>query len=380
MRVLITGGAGFIGQHTCNALVKAGHDVRILDVLDPQVHGAGAQFPESLRSVAECIHADVRSVSACMSSLTKVDAVIHLAARTGVGQSMYEIADYAETNVGGTAALLEAIVKSKASLKRLVLSSSRAVYGEGLYSCTNHGLFHPGPRDRDRLEKGDFCVHCPQCAQVVTAVPTPETCSTDPLSLYALTKLQQEHLCLWYANTFSAPVTILRYFNVYGSGQSLRNPYTGVVSIFYSLLRSNHVLSLYEDGLPIRDFVNVSDVAQANLKALTAEEPLTATYNIGSGRVSTIADVANALGCAIGVDPNVEYRGEYRVGDIFSCYADISKAEATLGYQANVSLNDGMKEFAAWAENEPSLDLYERTVNELSEHGLFGRSLNHQKS
>lgn len=378
MKVLITGGAGFIGQHTCHALVKAGHDVRILDVLDPQIHGPDAQFPESLRAVAECIRGDVRDTSLCMSSLAGADAVLHLAARTGVGQSMYDIADYAETNVSGTAALLEAIVKSRASIKRLVLSSSRAVYGEGLYSCSIHGLLHPSLRDRGPLETGDFQVRCPHCAQIITAVPTPETCPTDPLSLYALTKLQQEHLCLWQAKTFGTPVTVLRYFNVYGSGQSLRNPYTGVVSIFFSLLRGNRALSLYEDGLPIRDFVHVSDVVQANVKALATEDLPTDIYNIGSGHVSTIADVARSLGRAIGVEPQMEYRGEYRVGDIFACYADISKAEATLGYQMTMSLQDGMKEFAAWAEHQQSMDLYEKTVRELSEHGLFGRARSHR--
>ena len=374
MRVLITGGAGFIGTRTSALLDSAGHQVRVLDCLDPQIHGESAAFPASLPDSVETIRGDVCNLSDCMSALQDVDAVLHLAARTGVGQSMYDVADYFETNVRGTATLIEAIVKSKVRLKRLVLASSRAVYGEGLFKCEQHGVFHPDVRRKIDLEAGKFGVSCPACRQPALAIPTDENCDARPLSAYALTKKHQEDVVQWASQVFDIPLVVLRYFNVYGAGQSLKNPYTGVVSIFYSLLKAGRSLSLYEGGLPIRDFVHVSDVARANMLALGDAAAVGGAFNIGSGDRQSIEDISRSLGKAMGVKPELEYKGEFRVGDIFACYANLDRSADGLKYAPNINLAQGMDVFARWASTEESADLYDKTVSELKAHGLFGRA------
>ncbi|MCK6473479.1 MAG: NAD-dependent epimerase/dehydratase family protein [Planctomycetes bacterium] len=372
MKVLITGGAGFIGTHTTAALLAAGHEVRILDRLDPQIHGAGSRWPARLPKRAERMLGDVREPSDVARALEGIDAVCHFAAFTGVGQSMYDWASYVATNVGGTACLLEAIVKRGRPLRRFVLASSRAIYGEGAHACAAHGEVHPGPREREALERGDFEARCPSCGRAVKAVPTNEDLGAAPLSLYGHTKAQQEDLCRLAARTFGLPVTILRYFNVYGSGQSLKNPYTGIVSIFYSRLKAGQPIALYERGLPGRDFVHVADVARANVLALESEVPAGTAFNVGSGRELTVRGLAESLAVAAGLPVRFEDRGEFRVGDIRSCFADAARARALLGFRAEVSLEGGLREFALWARGEPSADLYQRSVEELQRHGLLG--------
>lgn len=374
MKVLITGGAGFIGSHTCDALVKAGHQVRILDCLDPQVHGPQADIPGYLPQSIEFMFGDLRFMTDCLSALDGIEAVLHLAARTGVGQSMYDIHDYVETNVKGTATLLEAIVKSKTQVKRFVLASSRAIYGEGLYRCKEHGKCHPVTRSRQKVAQGCYEILCSICGSEMQPIPTPEDCPPSPQSVYAWTKVHQENYCQWAAETFSIPMVILRYFNVFGSRQSLKNPYTGVVSIFYSLLKAKRSLSMYEGGKPIRDFVHVNDIVQANLLALERYETIGRKFNVGTGHPNTIADVALALGNAMGISPKLEDRGEYRVGDIFACYANLEEATTYLGYSPKVHLAEGMEEFVNWAQNEHSTNQYDKTVAELSTYGLIEKN------
>lgn len=372
MNVLITGGAGFIGTHTAQALHRAGHSVRVLDLLDPQIHGESAAFPPALTAIAECVRGDVCRLDDCVRSLDGIQCVFHLASRTGVGQSMYDISDYVATNVVGTATLIEAILKSRLTLERFVLSSSRAVYGEGLYQCADHGLLHPSLRDARAMTAGDFWMHCPKCRAVATPLPTPIDCPADPLSVYAMTKWQQEGYAQYACRTFGLPLVTLRYFNVYGSLQSLRNPYTGVASIFYSLLREGKPLSLYERGLPLRDFVHVSDVVAANLLAMSGDLPKGSVFNVGTGKGSTIADIATAQAQAMGVAATLQDRGEYRFGDVFACYADLSHSREVLGFEPRIDLVGGMKEFVAWAARQESVNLYDKTVAELRAHGLFG--------
>jgi dTDP-L-rhamnose 4-epimerase len=372
--ILLTGGAGFIGSHTADELLRRGHRVRVLDCLDPQIHGPDADFPAYLDPRVECVRGDVRRRDDLAGALDGIDAVYHLAAQTGVGQSMYELQSYADVNCTGTAALLQALVERKRPLVRLVLSSSRAVYGEGSRRCEACGEIHPDARGRVEMEGGNFEIACPACGGPTASVATAEDRPLKPLSVYAWTKRQQEELCQYAARTFGLPVTILRYFNVYGSRQSLRNPYTGVVSIFYARILAGEPLSLYEHGKPERDFVHVTDVARANALALEAPVEPGTCINVGSGQVATIPAVARALAQACGREARFEDRGEFRAGDILSCYADLDRSARLLGYRPQVDLAAGMAEFAAWARGQQAVDLYERTVEELERHGLFGRA------
>lgn len=374
MLVLITGGAGFIGSHTANLLVRAGHRVRILDRLDPQIHGPQPRFPDWLPPEAETLHGDVRNPADLDRALDGVEAVFHLAALTGVGQSMYDLADYAGANVTGTALLLERILKRKQQLQRLVLASSRAVYGEGLHRCYVHGDFHPDPRERNALVAGRFEIACPRCGASAGPLATPEACAAKPLSMYAWTKYEQEAYCRLAAQAHGLPVTILRYFNVYGPRQALQNPYTGIVSIFYSRLLSGAPISLYEGGLALRDFVHVEDVARANLLALAPRLPAGTTFNVGSGQPITVRELAEALAQACGRPARLEDRGEYRVGDVRACFAELARSQVELGFVPRVTMQDGLAGFVAWAARQQVEDRYEQAVAELRSHGLFGRA------
>ena len=373
MNVLITGGAGFIGSHTVDALLAQGHVVRVLDLLDPQIHGQDASFPRRGHAHIEYIKGDVRNVEDVTLALESVDAVYHFAALTGVGQSMYDIRNYVDVNCTGTATLLEAIVKRNRPIQRFILASSRAVYGEGTHRCEEHGSIFPHMRKREDLNEGNFDYLCPLCGKQLLARPTAEERPLNPVSVYAWTKKQQEEYCRYAADTFGLSVTILRYFNVYGSRQSLKNPYTGLISIFFSRMMAHQPIFLYEHGKPSRDFVHVSDVVEANVLALNANIKSPACINVGTGQERSITDIANALAEACGVAPDFKDTEDYRVGDIRSCFADLNRAKQLLCYQPRVTLEAGMREFCDWARHQESVDLYEKTVDELERHGLFGR-------
>ncbi|MCB9757567.1 MAG: NAD-dependent epimerase/dehydratase family protein [Candidatus Omnitrophica bacterium] len=372
MKILITGGAGFIGTHTTRALLKQGHQVRLFDNLDPQIHGPNASFPDWQGKV-ECQRGDILNSDELEKALEGIDVVYHLASLTGVGQSMYEIRHYADTNINGTANLVEVIAKKKQRISRLVLSSSRAVYGEGAALCERCGLVHPQDRKRSNLDKGIFHVFCPSCNMNVKPIATGEGFSCSPVSIYGWSKLQQEEIFRFATKYFNLPVVMLRYFNVYGAGQALNNPYTGVVSIFYARLKNNNPVSLYEKGLPLRDFINIADIVDANLLALDQELLVDNIFNIGSGEILTVCDLVNALGKVMGITPQILDQGEFREGDIFSCFADLEKSKRILGFNPKVSLQQGLEEFVKWADGKKTEDLYEKTVKELSMYGLFGK-------
>ena len=372
--VLVTGGAGFIGSHIADLLVAHGYSVRIIDLLDPQIHGSGKCFPDYMNPAVECVQGDVRNPGDIRKALEGIDAVFHCAAFTGVGQSMYDMRSYLDTNSTGTATLLEAIVKMSLPIRRLVLASSRAVYGEGTHRCRTHGIMYPGMRNRCDMENGRFEVFCPACGQALEPLPTEENRPLNPFSLYGWTKKHQEDLCRYAADIFGLPVTILRFFNVYGSRQSLKNPYTGILSVFHSRISAGHPVSIYERGLPGRDFIHVADVARANLLALEKDLPPGTCINIGTGKMVSVREVAVLLGERLGASPEILDSGEFRVGDVCRCYADLTRMESLLGFQPEFGLREGIDEFVGWARREETADLYHKAVEELESHGLFGRA------
>lgn len=378
--VLITGGAGFIGSHTSDALIREGYRVRILDCLDSQIHGETGLFPSYIHPQIECIRGDIRDAGDVRRALKGVTFVYHFASLTGVGQSMYDMKKYTDVNISGTANLIEMIVKHRFPIKKFVLSSSRAVYGEGTHECPSCGTVYPPIRNRGDMEENCFEVLCPNCGQKTIPVATSEERPLIPISVYGWTKKSQEEVCQYASKTFGLPTVILRYFNVYGSRQSLRNPYTGIVSIFFSRLMAGKAISIYEHGIPLRDFVHVLDVVQANLKALDNDLPPCTVLNVGTGIESSIFDVARALARAVGKEPRFEDHGEFRVGDIHACVADLAQTRELLGYEPEISLEEGMREFVAWAQGQETVDLYQKTVEELKTFGLFSQTQSKEKS
>lgn len=374
MNVLVTGGAGFIGSHTVDALIGDGDRVRVLDCLDPQIHGGGKAFPAYMHPRAERIRGDVRKLDDVAAALDGVDVVYHFAAQTGVGQSMYALRSYVDANCTGTAALLEAMLNRPKPMPRLVLASSRAVYGEGAYRCPVHGSVSPGLRPRPRLEAGEFSPLCPICHGAVEPVPTPESSPLVPVSMYGWTKLQQEQLCRHVSDTLGLELVILRYFNVIGSRQSLGNPYTGILTVFYKRIMSGRPIQLYEAGKPIRDFIHIRDIVAANLLARRAPLPARSIeINVGTGRPATIRELAGCIARVCSRPAAMEETGQFRVGDIYACVADLSRARSILGYEPATDMEAGVREFVDWAQQQDAADDAEQAEAELERHGLLGR-------
>jgi dTDP-L-rhamnose 4-epimerase len=347
--VLITGGAGFIGSHTADALLARGYRVRVLDILDPQVHGAERQIPAWLDPRVEFLAGDVRCREDVSRAIDGVDAIFHFAAQTGVGQSMYEIHGYCDVNVGGTAMLLDVLANASHRVRRIVLSSSRAVYGEGAYDCACCGTVFPPLRNRQALESHDWRIACPVCAGDLVPLPTAEDKQPAPISVYAETKRSQEELVRLFSTSYGIPSVILRYFNVYGTRQALGNPYTGIGAIFATRALAGKQIAIYEDGLQGRDFVNVRDVVSANLLALENEQAAGGLFNVGSGERLTVLDLARAVCRELGRPEDFIWSGQFRVGDIRDCYADLSRSRSLLGFEPKVQFDSGVGELVAWA-------------------------------
>ena len=360
-RYLVTGGAGFIGSHLCDALLERGHRVRILDSLVEQVHGS-TERPPHLVEDAELIVGDVRDRSVVHEALHGVDAVVHMAARVGVGQSMYEIDEYVSANTHGTAVLLEAL--SERPVHKLLVASSMSIYGEGLYA--------PVPAIERRREDLQARRWDPRGAsgEALEPLATTEEKLCANSSVYALTKYDQERLCLVYGAAYGLPTVALRFFNVYGPRQALSNPYTGVLAIFAARLLNQNAPLVYEDGEQRRDFVNVHDVARACLRALEGDGADGEAVNIGSGRSVTVNEIARSLGAVLGVDGEPEVTGKFRAGDIRHCFADIGKARRLLGFDPEVALDDGMRELAEWLATQSAEDRVEDATSELVARGL----------
>ncbi len=370
--VLITGGAGFIGSHVADELLAAGHHVRALDNLSPQVHGEGAGRPAHLDARVDLRIGDVRDPEAVAAALDGVDAVYHLAAAVGVGQSMYEMAEYTSVNNLGTAVLLEQLVAAHARrpFERLVVASSMSVYGEGRYLGASGAPHDDVERTLSQLKEGQWEPR-DASGRALEPVATPEGKAVSLSSIYALSKYDQERMCLIAGRAYRIPTTALRFFNVYGPRQALSNPYTGVLAIFASRLMNGKPPLIFEDGQQRRDFVSVHDVARACRLALDAPRAPGEVLNVGAGRPYTVLQIAAELARVTGrqdIDPEVT--GQYRMGDIRHCFADITRTRDVLGYEPRVSLADGLAELAAWLEGETCTDHVDAARDELARRGL----------
>ncbi|HSE48718.1 MAG TPA: NAD-dependent epimerase/dehydratase family protein [Terriglobales bacterium] len=368
-RVLVTGGAGFLGSHLVEALLARGHEVRVFDNLTEQVHGGGV-LPSYLPAEAEVVRGDMRDLHAVADALAGMEVVFHLAATVGVGQSMYAIAHYMGSNTQGTANLLQAMLDRKARIEKLVVASSMSIYGEGKYLCRQCGAMSPAPRDAAQLKRHEWDVRCPRCGQALTPVATDESKPLQCTSVYALSKKDQEELCLLYGRTYSLPVVALRYFNIYGPRQALSNPYTGVAAIFAARLLNRRAPLVFEDGQQMRDFVSVHDVVRANLLAMERSEADGRALNVGSGEPVSIREVTAALARALGSDIAPEITQKYRAGDIRHCFADIAQARATLGYEPRVRFADGMRELVEWLRSQSAEDHAAEAAAQLNAYGL----------
>jgi dTDP-L-rhamnose 4-epimerase len=365
---LITGGAGFIGSHVADELLEQGYQVRALDNLSDQVHGPDAGRPGYLHPDVELIQGDVRDRDAVRTALDRVDAVFHFAAMVGVGQSMYEIARYTDVNNLGTAVLLEALAERPVG--RLVVASSMSIYGEGLYRDSRGSLVGGAERDLAQLKRKDWEVRG-EDRKALTPVATPETKAPALSSVYALSKYDQERLCLMVARAYDIPTVALRFFNVYGTRQALSNPYTGVLAIFAARLLNGNPPLIFEDGLQMRDFVHVSDVARACRLALTVPEADGQVFNIGSGRQYTVREIGAALAEVLGREHiRPEITGKYRVGDIRHCFADITLARRILGYEPQMPLERGLLELSSWLAGQVASDRVAEGHAELAARGL----------
>ena len=366
-RVLITGGAGFIGSHVADLLLDRGYSVRILDSLTPQVHGLSGTPPAYLNPEAEFIMGDVRDAHAVERALADIDAVIHLAAFVGVGQSMYDMVSYIQVNECGTAVLLEALAKRP--VRRLVVASSMSIYGEGAARRGDGSMVSPSERSLEQLRRGAWEIEDEEGA--LTPIPTPETKQPSLSSVYALNKYAQERLCLIAGRAYGIPTVALRFFNVFGTRQALSNPYTGVLAIFASRLLNNRPPLIFEDGLQQRDFVHVSDVAQACLLALETERGLGDAFNVGSGQQRTVLSIAEDLAHVMGrTDVRPHVLGKYRAGDIRHCFADISHSRSMLGFEPRTDFREALAELAEWLSGQVAEDRVEHAAKELESRGL----------
>ncbi|MBR9699250.1 SDR family NAD(P)-dependent oxidoreductase [Candidatus Woesearchaeota archaeon] len=370
MNILVTGGAGFIGSFLTDKLIEKGHTVRIFDNLDPQVHLKGNP-PNYLNKGAEFIKGDIRNKEELEKALKGIDAIYHMAAKVGIAQSNYEVEEFIDVNCRGTANLFNLIINNKLKMKKIFIPGSNTSYGEGMYHCKACDEdFHAEVRPVAQLEKKEWGVKCPGCGKDTKPVPIKEDAHLKCNSIYSITKKFQEETVMMLGKMYSIPITVMRFFNVYGARQSINNPYSGVSAIFLSRLKSDNVPLIYEDGLQTRDFVSVHDVIDAALLSLTDKKTDYEIFNIGSRNPVSMCDLAAILAKHLKKDIKPMISGKFRKGDIRNCYGDISKAEKVLGYRPKVSFEEGIKEAIGWSETEESVDKFDKADKELKEKGL----------
>lgn len=373
--ILITGGAGFIGSTIALKLISQGYNVTVLDSLTEQIHGENPNNSElycRIKEKVNFIRGTVINREDWMKALIGQDAVIHLAAETGTGQSMYEIYKYCNTNIGGTALLLDILANEKHSIKKVIVAESRAIYGEGTYNCPHCGVVYPVAREEKDMLKGDFNVKCPKCGINVELVKTGEDCLIHPTSVYGITKQVQGELVHTVCKSLGIPSVSFRYQNVYGPGQSLKNPYTGILSIFSNSLRQNHDINIFEDGTESRDFVYIDDVADATILALENDKCAYHAFNVGTGKPVDVMTVTKYLKEFYKSSSEIHISGNFRLGDIRHNYADISLAQNILGYEPKFNFEEGLKKFCEWVLTQPlEEDNYKKSLDEMKEKGLY---------
>ena len=370
--VLITGGAGFIGSNLSLKLIDQGYTITILDNLSEQIHGKDSVLYDSIKGKVNFIHGDVRSKQDWLKALKNQEIIVHLAAETGTGQSMYEVQKYVDVNIGGTSIMLDYLVNEKHTIKKVIIASSRAIYGEGKYLCKAHGEVYPTERNENDLLESNFEPKCPICQKELELVPTDEESKIHPSSVYGITKQNQEQMVLNVCKSINIPAVAFRYQNVYGPGQSLKNPYTGILSIFSTQIRNGNNINIFEDGLESRDFVYIDDVVNATILGMQNQEANHEVFNVGSGTPITVLEVANQLKKFYESDIKIEVTGNFRLGDIRHNFADLSKIESKLGFKPSYDFTSGISKFVHWVKGQTiNEDTYSKSVDEMKAKGLF---------
>ena len=366
-KIFVLGGAGFIGSHLVDKLVEMGDDVIVLDNLEPQVH---TRKPDYLNPKAQYLFEDIRDEKVLAKTIGDVKVIFHEAAAVGVGQSMYQIDKYVEVNTMATAKLLDILVNKEHNVKKLIVASSMSIYGEGAYECGDCDAVYPKLRTEEQLKQRAWEMKCPQCGKIVKPIPTREDKPLHPTSIYAITKRDQEEMCLAIGRAYGIPTVALRYFNVYGPRQSLNNPYTGVCAIFSSRIKNENPPLIFEDGLQSRDFVSVHDVVKANILAMSSSNANYEAFNIGTGETTNILEIAQILTKLYNKELEPEITSKFRAGDIRHCFADISKIKNKLRYKPKEDFEKGMMELVDWGEEEEAVDRFEEAHEELLKRGL----------
>ena len=371
-KVLITGGAGFIGSNLSLKLIEKGYEVTVLDNLSSQIHGEYSPLYESIKDKVNFIKGTVLSYDDWKKALDGIDVVVHLAAETGTGQSMYEIEKYTDVNIKGTSIFLDILANEKHSVKKMIVASSRSIYGEGKYDCPKCSIVYPNERKDEDMKNGDFAVKCPYCRMDAKLLATDEESKIHPSSIYGITKQVQEQMFLVMGKSLNIPAVAFRYQNVYGAGQSLSNPYTGILSIFSTRIKNGNDINIFEDGKESRDFVYVDDVVEATILGIEKDEANYEVFNVGLGEAIDVNTVASTLTRAYDSNSKITISGNYRLGDIRDNYADLKKIKSKLGFEPKISFEEGIKRFTAWVNAQEVVeDKYEKSIEEMKEKGLY---------
>jgi len=375
--ILITGGAGFIGSNLSLALLSKGYKITVFDNLSPQIHGENAETTsplfKSIKDKVNFIQGDVSNVQDWEIALFDQDIVVHFAAETGTGQSMYQINKYTDVNLVGTSLMLDLLSNNKNyNIKKIIIASSRSIYGEGKYKCSEHGNVYPSERIESDMLNGDFNVKCPFCFKNALVLATDEESKIHPSSFYGITKQVQEQMCLLIGKSIGIPVVAFRYQNVYGPGQSLSNPYTGILSIFSTRIKNNNNINVFEDGEETRDFVYIDDVVAATILGIEKEEANFKVFNVGSGKRTSVLEVAKTLKNNYRSEISINISGNFRLGDIRDNYADMQKIKETLGFTPRFTFEEGISNFTNWVENQDvKQDNFQKSIDEMKDRGLL---------